>query len=54
MKWITGLKQVLGEMRAKNISNFEGIAQGIVEFRRKFFEEKGTIVPSDASPSAST
>lgn len=53
MKWINGLKQVLGELRAKNVSNFEGIAQGIVEFRRKFFADKGTALPPDATASPS-
>ena len=53
MKWITGLKQVLGELRAKNVSNFEGIAAGIVEFRRKFFEQKGTALPPDNTPTPS-
>lgn len=50
MRFITGLKQVLSEMRAQNVRSFDKIAANIVHFRHKFFGDDSKVLLLDGSP----
>lgn len=45
--FIDGLRQYLQEMRARGTRDFDTIAKGILEYRRKFVGDDSRVLPLD-------
>lgn len=39
--WNTGLKELIKDLRTRNVKDSETVARNIAEYRRKFMEEQG-------------
>jgi hypothetical protein len=49
-KFITGLKMVLNDLKAKRVKDFESITKAIIKHRQEFLGDKTKVLALDCKP----